>query len=402
MNVPWAGLGQMRSVGLVPLDTNGQWVGGRYYLQHLVKAVAALPVRERLPMCDVWWQERAPEDPFAEVRDNLAASVVIQLPGSPLGRLERKIKRMLNRWSDARDLFLDAGIGALFPITPCENPGVPFVFWLSDFQYRHLPELFGPELCEWYERYFGENVRKADRVVVSSEHALRDLSEVFPEALGKARILRFCSIPDSSWYRFDPLQVAADKELGEKYFVLSNQFSHHKNHRTVFEAVRILKQRGVEVTVACTGSTYGFRGQDYFVELQDFIRLHRLESNVRILGMLPRDEQVAIMRGAIAMLQPSDFEGWSTVVEDAKTLGKMVLVSGIEVHREQLGSEHQLYLDGHDADAWASKMGEVWKTAAPGSNPVEESAALTLLERRCIEVGRNYVSIMNEVMGSSS
>jgi hypothetical protein len=34
------------------------------------------------------------------------------------------------------------------------------------------------------------------------------------------------------------------------------------------------------------------------------------------------------------MLQPSVHEGWSTCVEEAKTLGKLLILSDIGVHRE--------------------------------------------------------------------
>jgi hypothetical protein len=42
------------------------------------------------------------------------------------------------------------------------------------------------------------------------------------------------------------------------------------------------------------------------------------------------------MNNCRAVIQPSLFEGWSTVVEDAKALNKWVILSDIAVHREQL------------------------------------------------------------------
>ena len=83
----------MARVGLVALDTEGKWIGGRYYLQHLVKAVALLPADERLPMCDVWWDHRSESDPFAEVRSHLADSIVVAFPKSLQQRLRRKVRR---------------------------------------------------------------------------------------------------------------------------------------------------------------------------------------------------------------------------------------------------------------------------------------------------------------------
>ena len=38
----------------------------------------------------------------------------------------------------------------------------------------------------------------------------------------------------------------------KKYFYLPNQFWKHKNHKVVFEAVKILKDQGRDITVLCS------------------------------------------------------------------------------------------------------------------------------------------------------
>src|SRR5690606_1228173 len=62
-----------------------------------------------------------------------------------------------------------------------------------------------------------------------------------------------------------------------------------------------------------------------------------LGERARFLGFLPRTDQLALMAGAAAVIQPSLCEGWSTAIEDAKALGRAVLASDIAVHREQIG-----------------------------------------------------------------
>lgn len=391
----------MSDIGLVAVDTSGKWIGGRYYLHHLVKAVASLPQAERMPMVDVSWQTRPDEDPFKEVRAYMSRSIVLNCPTAINRRLYRKIRRLAHRWNDSRDLFLDAGIGVVFPVLPCAAPGIPYVFWLPDFQYIHLPNLFGDELCKWYENYYRSNVEQATLVVLSSQHAMKDYAISFPHAIDKARIVNFCSIPDETWQRLDPRETAGSIGFDGSFFVLSNQFSHHKNHETVFDAVRILKCRGIDITVLCTGSTYGFRGDDYLKRLKDFIKNNKLEKNIVILGMLPRDEQIALMRRSLAMLQPSHFEGWSTVVEDARALGKTLLVSDIEVHREQLGETYPLYLHPDDSDAWADAMLQIWKNSTPGPHLDDEAAGLINVGKLSLSIGGTFVSVMREAMNGN-
>ncbi|MDQ5846450.1 MAG: glycosyltransferase family 4 protein [Acidobacteriota bacterium] len=388
----------MRSIGIVSFDLDDRWIGGRYYLQHLIKSVRALPAAEQLPIADVWWQHEPPIDPFAEVRSAIDRRIVIRTPANLISRLQRKLRRTMNNISDARDLFEDMDVGVLFPILPCESPGVPYVFWLPDFQYKHLPNLFDEKLLSWFDHQYESNVAKADLVVLSSHHALRDFHRFFPADKEKARVVHFCSMPDDGWWVKNPIDVARAHGIAGPYFLISNQFSSHKNHMTVFEAVRILKERGLKVNVICTGNTFCFQNEDYFAGVKAFIGNNDLSSQISILGMIPRTEQVALIRGSMAVLQPSRFEGWSTAVEDAKTLGKTLLVSDIEVHREQLGEDHPSYLNVDDSESWAAAMHDTWLSGAPGPDARAEAIAQTQLAARQLAYGRDLVSVMREAM----
>ncbi|HJQ37769.1 MAG TPA: glycosyltransferase [Thermoanaerobaculia bacterium] len=388
----------MLRAGLVSIDPEQKWIGGRYYLHHLVRSVAALPPEERVALFDLYWQGAPDDDPFAEVRPLLAGRRVIELPQRFGPRLRRKLRRSLRGWSDARDLFLDAGIDVIFPIAPCESAGIPFVFWIPDFQYRRLPELFSTELHAWYERHNLENARAADRIVVSSEEGRRDLEQYLPQFAEKTRVLHFCSVPTDEWWALEPAAVAQKHALPDKFFVLSNQFSHHKNHMVAFEALRLLRDaHGIEATIACTGSTYGFRGDDYFARIQSYLREHGLTASARILGLIPRAEQVALMRRSLAMLQPSAFEGWSTIVEDAKSLGKRILLSDIGVHREQAPAGGT-FLPLHDPAAWARAMAKAWQTTAAGPHEDEERAGAAHIEAAKIDTGRTFTRILREAV----
>jgi glycosyltransferase involved in cell wall biosynthesis len=377
----------MTTVGLVSVDAGQKWIGGRYYLQHLVRCVAALPENERVAFAEVWWKEAPDDDPFAEVRPLLEPRRVVFPPSSTLARGARKLRRAISGTQDARDLF--KGIDVFFPIAPAENTGVPIVFWMPDFQPWKLPELFPAEMLQWYESHYRGKGDAASVIVVSSDDGLRDLETFFPDLAGKARVLHFCAVPTDEWWRVDPATAASKYALPEKFLMVANQFSHHKNHGVVFEAVRIARDRGVNLTLACTGSTWGFRGDDYFAGLQSFIAANDLGDSIRIAGL------IALLRRAVAVVQPSRFEGWSTVVEDAKTLGKQILISDIPVHREQMPLRSR-FLPLDDAAAWAGAMIDVWRDAQPGPELDEEAAALARLDEARLECGRTFVSIIRE------
>lgn len=384
--------------GLVCVDTDGKWLGGRYYLQHLVGAVSGETASPVEGLCDVYWGDPPPEDPFAEVRDRLTR-VVVRPPASPMGRVQRKLRRVLNRWDDARDLFLDAGIDVLFPIVPCERPGIPLVFWAPDFQQKLHPEWFSEELRQQFDDYQAKNVSVASRVVVSSEWALPQFQEFFPRERERGRVLRFCSVPTRAWWSSEPAEILRRRNLPRKFFVLSNQFSHHKNHEVVFEAVKRLKDKRQHVAIVCTGSTWGYRGPDYFERLMEYRSVHGLEDAIFVLGALPREEQIAVLRASCGVLQPSLFEGWSTTIEDARTLGKRIVASDIPVHVEQLRGTDARLTPPQDPEAWAATLLEVWDEAEPGPSPGDESEGLRSMWIRAAGVSRTFISILKEAAG---
>jgi hypothetical protein len=73
-----------------------------------------------------------------------------------------------------------------------------------------------------------------------------------------------------------------------------------------------------------------------------------------MLGLISRSDQLLLMRNSQAVIQPSLFEGWSTVIEDAKSLQVPVIASNLKVHIEQLGKDG-CYFDPHDPEA----LGEI-------------------------------------------
>ena len=158
--------------------------------------------------------------------------------------------------------------------------------------------------------------------------------------------------------------------------------------------MRMLGEGASCVQLVCTGSTYGFRGDDYFKRLSAYMDEHGLRIRVHVLGLLPRAEQIALLKSASAVLQPSRFEGWSTIIEDAKSLGKAILASDIAVHREQLDGGRGILLPVMITDSGPMPFSRRPMVAAGGgpnegprtsldAPPRQPSAPVALLSRSC-------------------
>jgi glycosyltransferase involved in cell wall biosynthesis len=80
--------------------------------------------------------------------------------------------------------------------------------------------------------------------------------------------------------------------------------------------------------------------------------------------MVPADHVYALMRTSTALINPSRFEGWSTTVEEAKSFGAPMILSDIEVHREQTDGTSR-YFGVDDPEALADHLSDASQAAEP-------------------------------------
>ncbi|NOJ43533.1 glycosyltransferase family 4 protein [Bradyrhizobium australiense] len=213
----------------------------------------------------------------------------------------------------------------------------PAVAWFPDFQHRRLPQLF-PATARWRrEAGFRMQIASGRTVMLSSESSRRDFRKFYPGAKNEVCVVRFATGPSPAFLTANPAEVVAQYQLPEKYFYLPNQFYTHKNHQVVVDALAILADRGFDAVVCASGSTEDRRERGYFDEVMAGVRSRGLEKRFRHLGMIPLSHVYALLRGCTALINPSRSEGWSTTVEEAKSFGVPMILSDLEVHREQTG-----------------------------------------------------------------
>lgn len=272
--------------------------------------------------------------------------------------------------------------------------------WIPDFQHIHLPEMFSEnELSERNSEYL-KTAQEADIIILSSEDAKKDFSNCFPEYKSKARVLHFVSYFSENLYsQTDKLdsKLKSKFNLPEKYFFLPNQFWKHKNHITVFKAVALLKKKGINIHIVCTGNTKDYRNPEYFSYLTDFISKNNISENIHILGMVDYDELVYLMRYSIALLQPSLFEGWSSTIEEAKSIGKNCILSNLNVHIEQAPKD-SIYFDPLDAEKLGILLNEQYNLLLPGPNTKLETEAKASMESRMIHFGETFKKYVEEIL----
>jgi glycosyltransferase involved in cell wall biosynthesis len=233
-----------------------------------------------------------------------------------------------------------------------------------------------------------------DKVIVSSECALTDLLSFSPQHAQKAELLRFVANPVSLADAANLMDLQRIYNFDRPYFLLPNQFWSHKNHRVVLKALRILNQQKNPFLVLATGAAKDYRNPSFFQKLMQYAAECGVLDNFRVLEQIPFDHLAGLMRDAIALINPSLFEGWSTSVEEAKSTGKQILLSDIPVHREQ-APERGIFFPPEDPDALAEAM-----VAACNGFDLEYDAAMqdkarAAFPERQRTFGENYRRVVN-------
>ncbi len=279
-------------------------------------------------------------DSFAEFRGRLAIQHI------DVGRpaLARAVNRL------RLDAVLPAvhGLGMSFPC--------PWVGYAYDFQHKYFPQHFTAEDARSRDEHFAEMLTQARAVIVNSQAAAADIARFVPQATARVFALPFAPAPSGDWLD-ERSEVLGRYGIHPPFFIVSNQFWLHKDHATAFEAFRIVAGENSQVALVCTGSTADSRNPDYFPGLMARLKSWGLAQRVHILDLIPKRDQIELMKHACAAIQPTRFEGGpgGGAVYDAVSLDVPALVSDIPVNRE-VQSDHVTFFPAGDAPALAAQM----------------------------------------------
>lgn len=350
--------------------SGGGWLGGQYYLQSL----------------------------FANLMssgDFVKRWRVVQVGGDEgFFSDTEKISRRDGNWM-AR-LFWRHRCDVVFPYTPPH----PFLWgaakaigWVYDLQHIDLPQMFDEGEIRFRDKHFQRTLTNTAMTLVSSQVMARRLQEKFPESRRKIRVFPF-----SAKITVADCQAAAHsscREHADNFFLCPYQLWKHKNHHLLIEALEICNKKGAPQRILCTGEARDFRDPQYPLQIQEKIRKKGLASNLCFTGKIPRSDLLALMMRAKAIVLPSLYEGWSTVLEEAKALGQNCLVSDIPVHREQDHAGAR-YFRPDRAEELAELLIKSWPT--PSMNRIHENVEAYQKTRK--QTGLTFLGYLNEVLAA--
>lgn len=336
--------GKRLKLGIL-FNFNSSWMGGIIYILNLIRTLDFLDDDEK-PEIYLFYRDDLKkytdqiDYPYLHLVEWVFPSVYSGYLRSWITCRNQFVDRILNEYD------LD-GLYPLHDYPVKSRSRTKLVSWYADLQQEYYPEFFSKRKI--FERTMRIRfiLRNTSDLVVSSHAVEADFHKFFRVRKSiKIHLFHFVSVIDDL-AKLDIGEVRKKYNLPEKYLMISNQFHKHKNHRVLLKSLALLKEKGTVVHLAMTGRFPDASHSPYMKELHSLIEENGLHSHISLLGIIPRSEQLLLMKHSQAVLQPSLFEGWSTVIEDAISLQVPVIASSLPVNIEQLGPEGNFF-EPHD------------------------------------------------------
>ena len=377
------------------------YIGGINYINNLLEALASSGDGLIIPYVFIGTKKcNLLKDSFSKNATVIESELFDR---KSISWLAYKLKyKLLGRLDSINQLMLKHGIDIVSHSDVCgKNLPYKTINWLPDFQFLVMPKMFS-----WFERFkrnrlYKRSIAFSDLLIVSSEDALGHLHQFYSVEPNCVRVLRFVSTVNPVIFEKSELDFKSYLEecygIKNKYFYCPNQFWKHKNHVTLLSACKLLKDQGVDITIVFSGREHDFRHPNYFESIRVFIAENGIQRNVKLLGIIPLNDVYGLMRNCVSVINPSLFEGWSTTVEEVKSIGKNIILSDLSVHREQAPQSVQFFYPTNAEDL-ASCLLQNWLHQEGGPDSALEEESRELIDDRKKEFGDKYATCIREVV----
>ena len=315
------------------------WIAGAYYVLNIVHALNTLPDHE-MPDLTICATKKDFELLKTETKYprlvHYNSDKPLQLP------FHKRIINVMNRFFFEKNIFDPRlnhyDVDFIYPCLGFASNRyalVKNVFWIPDYQECYYQSYFNETELIYRNQTNKGILYGKNTVVFSSKSVQKDAYSFYPNQVATTFILPFTvTHPNIENCSID--KIREEFGISEKYFFCPNQFWQHKNHIVVLKAIKLLKDKGLKIEVLFSGKEDDHRNIEFISGIKQFCKQNNIEDYIKFLGFIDRSKQLTILKHSIAVIQPSLFEGWSTVVEDCKSLNKYVLLSDLDVHKEQI------------------------------------------------------------------
>ncbi len=247
------------------------------------------------------------------------------------------------------DILFSAGMTSPFV---CPVPSVVAIF---DLQHVLQPENFPRWYLPFVKWIIYLSAKLADGVVTISQKVRDDIVKFYRIPSGDIAVTYLAADHDTFFPRDtkEVEEVRTKYGLPERFILYAAASLPHKNHALLFEALRMLKERGGRTRLVLIGARD--KGYDAIAEM---IEKTGLQTDVVFTGWLPFEDIAPIYCASDALVFPSLNEGFGMPVIEAMACGVPVVCSNIEPLPEVAG-DAAYFIDPYDPSSIAEGISKV-------------------------------------------
>ena len=261
-------------------------------------------------------------------------------------------------WREAPEVFLSPSVYTYFPLPPRQR----LVVVVHDAIAERFPQLTLPSrrARAFWRLKVGLALRQARLVLTVSEFAAGELQAVLRIPAARIRVATEAAAaafrPSECRHEIDAAATRAGLPPHARWVVYVGGFNPHKRvDRIVRAHARLVRETAAPVFLLLVGSTSG----DVFHGELDGIRRAIDDAGtgdlVRWLGFVPDDELRHLHSGALALVLPSEAEGFGLPAVEAAACGTPVIAT-IASPLPQLLEGGGIFIPPGDEDALAAAL----------------------------------------------
>ncbi len=263
--------------------------------------------------------------------------------------------------------------------------------YIFDLQHIDLPNYFRSHDIKTRNRDFRYLIKNSDGILVNSFFVKKGVLKNFDILPKKINTIPFLPyIYDTT--KKNNLDIKKKYNIENKYFLICNHFWKHKNHELVFKTFSQLQKKINNVNLICTGVTHDSRFPLYFKKLIKKYDYLIKDRKIQILELVPRSDQLELIKNCLAMIQPSLYEGGPGGFSsyEAICFKKEIILADIKINKE-IKYKNAIFFKSNSSKNLLKKMEMI-------INKKSFSKISINLKKNQTKLGNFFLNLMNKIL----
>lgn len=208
---------------------------------------------------------------------------------------------------------------------------------------------------QWLQKNFLPGIlRKADLVLSNSKHTQRDIETHYPSTVGKVHtILLGLSVPLGAVAKRNYLHT---QKIDAPYWLAVGTIEPRKNLRRLLEAYAQFREQHSERIMLVIAGQQGWKSEAFFEALE----IHPYQEDIYLTGFVPDEALPQLYSHALALVYPSEYEGFGLPVLEAMACACPIICSNSSSLPE-VGGEVAYYVDPFSTETISQQMSSLYK-----------------------------------------